>query len=41
MYVNFETRCHPDYFEGLCDDDNKNKSDRDYQFDVSRRVSSY
>ena len=41
MYVNFETRCHPDYFEGLCDDDNKNKSDSDYQFDVSRRVSSY
>lgn len=41
MYVNFETRCHPDYFEGLCDDDNKQKSDRVYQFDVSRRFSNY
>ena len=41
MYVNFETRCHPDYFEGLCDDDNKNKSDRDYQFDVARRLKKY
>ena len=41
MYVNFETRCHPDYYEGLCDDDNKQKSDRVYQFDVSRRFSNY
>ena len=41
MYVNFETRCHPDYYEGLCDDNNKQKSDRVYQFDVSRRFKNY
>lgn len=41
MYVNFETRCYPDLYDGLCDDDNKNKSDRVYQFDVSRRIKTY
>ena len=41
LYVNFETRCHPDYYEGPCDDDNKQKSDRVYQFDVARRYRLY
>lgn len=41
MYVNFETRCYPDLYDGLCDDENKNKSDRVYQFDVSRRIKIY
>ena len=37
LYANFEPRCYPGTYEGLCDDDNKQKSDRTYQFDVSRR----
>lgn len=37
LYANFETRCYPGTYEGLCDDDNRQKSDRTYQFDVSRR----
>ena len=39
LYLNAETRCHPTYYDGLCDDDNRQKSDRTYQFDIARRVS--
>ncbi len=39
LYLNAETRCHPTWFEGPCDDDNRQKSNRTYQFDISRRVS--
>ena len=38
LYLNFETRCYPPTYEGLCDDANKQKSDRTYQFDVARRI---
>ena len=41
LYANFETRCYSGFFEGICDDENKNKSDRTYQFDVSRRFKNY
>lgn len=39
LYVNYETRCAPGYYEGRCDDENKQKSDETFQFDVARRVS--
>ena len=41
LYVNFETRCYPDTYAGTCDDVNKRKSGRTYQFDVSRRFKLY
>ena len=37
LYLNYETRCIPSHYEGVCDDDNKQKSDETYQFDVARR----
>jgi len=40
IYLNFETRCHINYYNGLCDDENKQKSSRTYQFDVARRFSN-
>ncbi len=41
LYVNFETRCYPDTYAGTCDDANKRKTGRTYQFDVSRRFKLY
>ena len=43
LYANFETRCHPLFWEGPepCDDENKNKSGENFQFDVSRRFKLY
>lgn len=41
LYVNFETRCYEKYYNGTCDDANKRKSSRKYQFDVSRRFRKY
>ena len=38
LYLNYETRCMADFYEGLCDDNNKQKSTETYQFDVSRRI---
>ena len=38
LYLNYETRCIPGYYEGPCDDENKQKSEETYQFDVSRRI---
>lgn len=40
LYLNYETRCVPDYYEGLCDDQNKHKSDKTFQFDVARRLKT-
>jgi len=36
LYLNYETRCSPGHYEGLCDDLNKQKSVSPYQFDVAR-----
>jgi len=37
LYANFETRCYEPLYDGLCDDDNLQKSIESYQFDVARR----
>lgn len=39
LYINFETRCYPGSYEGVCDDDNKQKSEETFQFDIARRLS--
>ena len=39
LYANFETRCYEPLYDGLCDDENLQKSLESYQFDVSRRVA--
>ena len=36
LYMNFETRCLPGIFPGVCDEMNKRKSNRTYRFRVSR-----
>lgn len=41
LYVNFETRCSPLRYPGICDDLNKNKSSKTYQFEVSRQYQGY
>jgi subtilisin-like proprotein convertase family protein len=41
LYVNFETRCSPLRYPGICDDLNKNKSSKTYQFEVSRQYQRY
>ena len=37
LYLHSETRCTPSHYEGVCDDDNKQKSDETFQFDAARR----
>ena len=39
LYANFETRCVALFYEGICDDDNLQKSLATYQFDVARRLT--
>jgi len=34
--MNFETRCIPDLYQGVCDDMNKRKSGRYYGLDAAR-----
>ena len=41
LYLNFETRCSPLRYPGICDDTNKNKSSRTYQFEVTRGYQRY
>ena len=36
MYANFETRCYPPRYQGVCDDSNKQNATTKYQFDVAR-----
>jgi len=36
LYMNFETRCIPDLYQGVCDDMNKRKSGRYYGLDAAR-----
>jgi len=41
LYVNFETRCYAPLYDGICNDNNKQKSSRSYQFDALRAVRGY
>jgi len=38
FYLNFETRCHPDFYAGNCSDKDKKKSRRSYQFSLKKSL---